>query len=490
MNHLDLKFGQARMLSVSARSSVDTIKTRNAEEQNISLFPNTSLLVYSQSPAFIGRGTKLEKQLTFGNVSGSFFNNGKRKSVPYDLTKSVFVPGTDGNPAERNFPFIWPMDQIKNHTSAEVADYILGITNNISNSLEKLHDAIDSSTELIEISVADGRDTVFRFAGPFTEDDLKEMRIVFITIEDYIFRRHPKMLWESTKNRSGKISYSGKWNTLGENFFRVAYGIDPIKHRTSKFLAFNSALFLAGAIIGEKFVVPEIVENTIIGEITFDLKYNPSTGYEIWTKPSSTNGYFVVTNKSYSEGANAELEDNYVSDNLAVEFVLSDSDSDPPRLNEFNRGELANPASLCKFHLSIDDSDDDEDFEITGCDMIYDGVSPLDIERDRSTFSRGIRVEGDLLSLSIAPIFRFKLSKPVSAQALLRKINTSTLSLQTTSRVKSGDEPIFFEDHNGRTNIVHSADASDISYQVRERKLPTLKNFKIDELRKGVKLDV
>jgi hypothetical protein len=170
---------------------------------------------------------------------------------------------------------------------------------------------------------------------------------------------------------------------------------------------------------------------------------------------------------------------------FVVRFALTKGEGEWPTREELSLKEAKTIARIAEFVLDwVPDRADPAlpDNLIVEAELIYDGVTYSE------TCECGLRVTDDEISGYPTPIFRFRLSKPVSSEVFRQAIFTSSVSLLPQSRAMSDEEAFFCEDYNGYTEILDGDDLEGVLEGLREDGLIKSRKLTFDELLSGVKL--
>ena len=139
---------------------------------------------------------------------------------------------------------------------------------------------------------------------------------------------------------------------------------------------------------------------------------------------------------------------------ITVRFVMRKGTGNWPELNQLSTEERADLRRIATFLLDWDlELGDPLKDLVTNVELIYDGISPLQIGSKR----HGLHIIGTTIEGYPSPIIRFEFSKKINADDFIKGVWMSQVCLQSKVKELAGSEPFYCEDHQGYTGIADTA---------------------------------
>lgn len=152
-----------------------------------------------------------------------------------------------------------------------------------------------------------------------------------------------------------------------------------------------------------------------------------------------------------------------------------------PSKEQLSQATFSKPSNLCTFYLSPSALEKfAENSRITGCRVIYDGVT----EVTHSGEKYGLRVGVSGIEGYPCPIMEFELVGSIDQETLLRAVWESSVRIQSPS----GDSEFFFEDWNGYTEILAPPSIKSWSSCLLKQNIHPSEIFFLQQMEKGLNL--
>ena len=170
------------------------------------------------------------------------------------------------------------------------------------------------------------------------------------------------------------------------------------------------------------------------------------------------------------------------SDTFFIRFGLSKGSGDIPTVPELSRDELSDLRRCAVFSLDWDTDrfDDFPDLEVIDVQVVYDGVTSLP-EGDL-----GLSINDDEISGTPSPIIKFVLDRNIDGETFKKLVWGSSVRLWPASRNDADQDPFYFEDHNGYTEILSESSAMEFAEICASHGLRYRTDISARDLREGM----
>ena len=177
-----------------------------------------------------------------------------------------------------------------------------------------------------------------------------------------------------------------------------------------------------------------------------------------------------------------EDDESAESDTFFVRFGLTKGNGDVPTASELSKDELNDLRRCAVFSLDWDTDrhDDFTDLEVIDVQVVYDGVTPL------PDSDLGLSIVGDEISGTPSPIIKFVLDRNVDGATFKKLVWGSSVRLWPTSRNDADQDPFYFEDHNGYTEIISESSAIEFVEICESHGLRYRADISVRDLREGI----
>lgn len=171
------------------------------------------------------------------------------------------------------------------------------------------------------------------------------------------------------------------------------------------------------------------------------------------------------------------------SDTFFVRFGLTKGSGDVPTASELSKDELNDLRRCAVFSLDWDTNQFDDfsdDLEVIDVQIVYDGVTPL-LDSDL-----GLSIVDEEISGTPSPIIKFVLDKNVDGATFKKLVWGSSVRLSPASRNDADQDPFYFEDHNGYTEIISESSAIEFVEICESHGLRYRADISVRDLREGM----
>jgi hypothetical protein len=162
---------------------------------------------------------------------------------------------------------------------------------------------------------------------------------------------------------------------------------------------------------------------------------------------------------------------------------MTKGNGDYPAVSEFSPEEVSNIRKITTFFLNYSPwnaENDITDVVIEECKVIYDGITYS------AEMECGLCIKKDELEGHPSPIIEFTLSRPVEMEDFRKCVWMSSFLVSPSTRNNSGQEPFFFEDHNGYTSAIENVALIEIIESYKKNKLFSGKVFSREAMEAGI----